>query len=142
MIALPAEDTLMVLVAGEQTGGRFAIIEAREWQGTEPPSHIHSREDEFIFVLEGRLVIEQDGEQFDRASGTGMYLPRGSEHSFRVESPEARLLVTYSPAGLERCLRELAQQDGTGPECQHVERMVGIAARFGVTITGPARPPP
>lgn len=141
MFALPAEDTLTVLVAGEQTGGQFAIIEARERQGAEPPRHIHSREDEFIFVLDGRLTIELDGERFDRGTGTSLLLPSGSEHTFSVEPPEARLLVVYSPAGFESCLRELARPDLAGSECQRIERMVVTAARFGVTITGPARPP-
>ena len=139
MIVMPAQNTWTVLVAGAETGGRFAIIEARERQGAEPPRHIHGREDEFIFVLEGRVTIDREGERFDRPAGSWLFLPRGSEHAVTVASPEARLLVMLAPAGLEECLVEL---DRPGePDASMVERLVGVAARYGVTITGPARPP-
>ncbi len=141
MIAMPAEDTWTVLVSGEQTGGRFAIIEARERQGAEPPRHVHSREDEFIYVLEGRLSIEQDGERFDRPSGTWLFLPRGSEHSFSVESQQARILVMLTPAGLESCQSDLRRAEQPVAEHQRVEQLVAVAARYGVAITGPAQPP-
>lgn len=129
----------MVLVTGEETGERVAIAEACLGHGTESPRLIHSREDVYIYVLDGRLTIERDGERFDRAAGSGLLLPRGSEHTLTVESPAARLLLAISPAGLERCLGELEELEHAGSSELHVERLVALAARFGVAITGPAR---
>jgi hypothetical protein len=63
-------------------------------------------------------------------------LPRGIEHYYVVESDPARLLVVVTPAGLERCLEEVRS---TGR--MTVERLITIAARYGVTITGPAPEP-
>lgn len=140
MIAMPAGRECTVLLAGEQTNGRFAVVETRERPGAEPPRHMHSREDEFVYVLEGRVTFDRDGERFDRPSGAWLFLPRGMEHTFSVESPEARLLVVLSPAGLEHSLRELSQSDAPVDECQAIERMIATAARYGVSITGPARP--
>lgn len=138
----PAQDREWTLrVSGEHTGGRFAVIETRELPGAEPPRHVHSREDELIHVLEGRVTFHRNGERLDGPAGTWIFLPRGSEHSFAVESAEARLLVLLSPAGFESCLRELNQPAEPVPGWQLIERMVATAARYGVTITGPARPP-
>lgn len=141
MIPMPAEDTIQVLVSGEQTGGRFAIIEARERQGAESPRHVHSREDEFIYILDGCLQVHWNGGQLDCRAGSYLYVPRGREHAFTVESEEARLLVMYSPAGLEACLDGIGSADVSGPEAQAVERLVALAAAYGVSITGPARQP-
>ena len=131
-----------VLVAGEHTGGRFAVIETRERPGSEPPRHVHSREDEVVYVLEGRVTYYRDGERLDGPPGTLFYLPRGCEHTFSIETAEARLLVMVSPAGFEGCLRELIQPDEAGEERHDIERLVATAARYGVSITGPSRFPP
>ncbi|CAN5595538.1 hypothetical protein BH23CHL2_BH23CHL2_11870 [soil metagenome] len=141
MIDLSVEGMWTVLAPGELSGGRFAVVEARERRGAAPPRHVHSREDEFIYVLEGQLRVDLDGGRFDRAAGTGMFLPRGIEHSYRVQSEEARLLVLLSPAGLECCIAALVLSCTPDAEHQRIEHLVTIAARYGVAITAPARPP-
>lgn len=140
MTPMQASDTTTVLVSGAQTGGRYAIIEARERQGSESPRHVHSREDEFIYVLDGCLTFHEHGSQRDYCAGSWLYLPRGSEHAFTVESGEARLLVLLSPAGLETCLDDSGQSGVSASEPQAAERLVALAAAYGVSITGPARP--
>jgi quercetin dioxygenase-like cupin family protein len=137
MIAMPAGIQWTVLVNAEQTGGNYTLVEARELPGSEPPRHVHSREDEFVYVLEGRVTFERDGEWLDRPAGTWMFLPRGSEHAFTVQSDDTRLLVLLAPAGLEHCLRELSRSDVPAADPQMVERLVSTMARYGVSITGP-----
>ena len=134
-----------VPVAGEATGGRFALIETRARRGDGPPRHLHTREDEVVYVLEGRLTVYRGEEPLDAPAGTCVLLPRGGEHTYRVESEEARLLVFLLPAGLEGCYRELDQAargaDGApGEGSDQVERLVATAARYGVEITGPGEP--
>ncbi len=124
-----------VLVPGDLTEGRFAIVETRARRGSEPPRHVHSREDELIYVLEGRVTFDRDGERLDGPAGTWVFLPRGCEHTYAVESAAVRLLVILSPAGLETCRCE-PEADQPG-----VERLVAIAARYGVAITSPGWPP-
>ena len=138
---MPAGSQWTVLVAGEQTEGRFAVVEIRQRPGAASPRHMHSREDELIYVLEGRVTFDRDGERLDGPSGTWLFLPRGSEHTFAVESAEARLLVMLAPAGLERCLGESGQPDDPVAEQQGIERLVATAARYGVAITGPGSQP-
>ena len=113
------------------------VIETREKRGAETPRHIHSREDEFIYVLEGRLTFERDGERFEAQAGTWLFMPRGSQHRFSVESAEARLLVMLAPAGIESWLRDLRVPDAKVADANTIERLVSTAARYGVAITGP-----
>ena len=137
MVTIPGAVRWTVLVAGDLTDGRFAVIEAREKRGAEPPRHVHSREDEFIYVLEGRVTFEREGERFEAGPGMWLYLPRGSQHRFSVESAEARLLVMLAPAGIEDWLRDLRLPDTPATDPNTVERLVTTAARYGVAITGP-----
>ena len=121
------------LVRGEQTDGRLAVVDLAEVAGHEPPCHLHTQEDEILCVLEGALTVWV-GEDVHRATvGACLFLPRGIEHGYAVESAGARLLVVLAPAGLEGFFAEAdVSRTGTG-----VERLIGVAARYGVAITGP-----
>ena len=127
----------LVLVSGEQTGGRFAVIETREHRDSAPPRHIHAHEDEIVYVLEGRVLFETAGEQIPASTGSCVFLPRESEHVYRIESDEARLLIVVAPAGLEGYYRELHRPAAHGTVQLEIEGLVTLAARFGLTITGP-----
>ena len=96
-----------VLVAGEETGGRLAAVELRLPGGQASTRHIHAREDELIYVLEGCLICDQDGACVTVASGNSLFLPRGNEHCVRAGVAGARLLVVITPAGLEGYYRRL-----------------------------------
>ncbi len=130
-----------VLIAGEETGGRFALLETVEARGEEPPRHLHHWEDEALYVLDGELAVCL-GEEWHRVpAGAAILLPRGMEHGFAVVGAAARLLSVLAPAGFERFYAELAVPDPA--DRSHVERVITVAARYGVEITGPppSRPP-
>ncbi len=127
----------VVLVSGDQTGGRFSAVETLVRPGSEPPRHVHSREDEVVYVLDGCVTFELDGERHEGLAGTCAVLRRGSEHTFIVESNEARLLVLLLPAGLESWAGVANGEELTGGS-PAVERFVATAARFGVSISGPS----
>ena len=101
MVAIPGAVRWTVLVAGDLTDGRFAVIEAREKRGAEPPRHVHSREDEFIYVLEGR--IEVHSEFYDPVAldvGQGIYIDSSMGHAYVVAEgcEEALVLGVCSSA--------------------------------------------
>lgn len=131
-----------ILVSGGDTGGHFALIEVVAERGAAPPRHVHHREDETIYVLEGEITVHADGAEVPVPAGATMVLPRGREHSFVVESPEARMLTLVSPAGFEDMILELKgpAEPGAASEDGTIERLVSAAARYGCDITGP--PPP
>ena len=120
-------------VCGEQTGGRLAVVETRVVAGQEPPRHVHGNEDEVVYVLDGALTFEVGEERCRASAGSCMFLPRGIEHCYALESPAARLLFLLAPAGIERFFGELTgARDG-----MDAEHLITAAARYGVTITGP-----
>lgn len=126
-----------LLATGTETGGNFALIETRAVKGAGALRHIHKREDELVYLLEGRMLFERGGVRIALGAGECLFLPRAVEHSYRVESDEARLLTTVSPAGIEGYVREMDESQGSAARFQDIERIVVIAARYGISITGP-----
>jgi quercetin dioxygenase-like cupin family protein len=126
------EARITVLVAGEETAGRCGLVQTVEERGAKPPRHLHHREDETLYVIEGSLSVWISGEWVEVPAGTAVFLPRGAEHAFVAVTEKARVLSFFAPAGFERFYREMA---ATGP--LDVERLVTIAARYGCEITGP-----
>jgi quercetin dioxygenase-like cupin family protein len=137
--AFPCMDSVIrLLVAGDRTEGRFALLEVVESRGASHPLHVHSREDEVVYVLEGGVRFYLDGDATERPAGESMLLPKDHEHTYAITSERARLLVMVIPAGLEEYFHDLAQSDGGRCVYQEAERLVVIAARYGVDITGPS----
>jgi hypothetical protein len=109
-----------------------------EQKGTEAPCSIHTREDLAVYVVEGLVRFCVDGEWLSRPAGTCVYLPRGCEHTYAVESERARLLSILIPAGFEGYYREMDDRDGaTWPATPDFERLVTVAAHYGVAIAVP-----
>jgi quercetin dioxygenase-like cupin family protein len=79
--------------------GAFDAVLSRIRSGTEPPPHVHSREDEFFYVFSGEVTFYVDGEVFQVTAGECMFLPRQKPHAFLITSAEAHLFVFLSPGG-------------------------------------------
>ena len=88
-------------LAGEQSGGDWAVVEWRVRAGDEPPVHSHTREDETVYVLDGAITAHVDGENIEVEAGSYAALPKNVPHGLTVRGEEARLLVTLEPAGAE-----------------------------------------
>ncbi len=124
-------------VSGEQTENRYALLEAFGTPGTEPPLHIHEREDEFFYVLDGELLVTRGEEQIRVLPGESVFLPRGVPHTFRIKPPSARALVLISPSGFEQFFWELgvpAPTDELPPDYQYpsMDRILEVSARVGI----------
>jgi quercetin dioxygenase-like cupin family protein len=128
-------ERVTVLVPGERTDGRFALIEMTVGPSSALPLHAHTREDEVIYVLRGEITVHADGASRSCPAGSCVLLPREREHTFRVESDEATLLVLLLPAGLEGHYQELDRSLRTE---RHIERLIAASARYGVEIVGPS----
>ena len=99
----------IIKASGETTGGRCAIIEHLAPRGAGSPLHVHSREDEWFYVLDGELTFWVGGRVINAPAGSFVYGPRGVPHTFAVSSPEARFLLGVEPAGFENFMRALAE---------------------------------
>ena len=129
---------LTVYATAEQTGGAFVLLEERLPRGAEPPPHVHRREDEAFFLLDGSLTVRVGDEEFSARPGSLVFCPRDVPHLLTVESDEARMLVLCTPGGLERMFVELGrpapERTLPPPEAPDVDRVVSVAARFGAEL--------
>jgi quercetin dioxygenase-like cupin family protein len=112
-------------IAGEQSGGDWAVVEWRLHAGDEPPIHTHTREDESIYVLEGAITAFVADQRIDVDAGSYAALPKDVPHGLRVRGDEARLLVTVEPAGAEYLFVRRDENDAD-------------PSRFGIVINGAA----
>lgn len=132
--------TLMHFKAvGADNGGRFWLAEQTAAAGTGVPPHVHAREDELWYVLDGEISFHVGEEEVRTTAGSVVYGPRGVAHAYRVESPTARLLCLGTPAGFEDFFfqtgepaRALAVPPSPGPA--DLERFAAALARFGVRL--------
>jgi mannose-6-phosphate isomerase-like protein (cupin superfamily) len=107
------EVEIVVKAAADTTGGAFAIFEENEPVDT--PLHVHEREDEVFYVLEGDHVFQVGDAEFRVGPGGLVFAPRGVPHAQRRVVPRrGRVLVLTAPAGLEGFFRELAEADRAG----------------------------
>src|SRR6185295_14543983 len=86
-------DIYRFLVVGEDTDGRYALFEAIVPPGGGPPPHIHSREEEGFYVLEGEIAFQLGEELFVAGAGTFANMPVGSLHSFKNESSKPAVML-------------------------------------------------
>jgi quercetin dioxygenase-like cupin family protein len=132
-----------VKASSETTDGRVAVIEHLAPQGAGSPLHVHRREDEWFYVLEGALTFWVGGEVIEAPAGSFVYGPRDVPHTFIVSSAQARFLLVTEPAGFERFMRGLSEpaQTRTIPPPAAVPPdpgpLVGAAAEYGIEILGP-----
>jgi quercetin dioxygenase-like cupin family protein len=127
-------EPVSLLVTGDQTQGQFALVETVVRRTEEPPLHSHTRENEFVYVVQGEVKFYLDGNGMTCAAGDHVFLPKGSEHTYSIESEEARMLVLLMPAGLEGYYQEMNKAVDVE---QSIERLITVSARYGMEIMGP-----
>lgn len=109
------------------TGGGLTVIESRTTGGA--PLHIHTREDEYFYVVEGTISVQCGEEEFEAGPRSFVFLPRGVPHSWDVVGDEATLLLMTVPAMLEEFLHEYHQAFSKPPEERN-----RVAAKYGITF--------
>jgi quercetin dioxygenase-like cupin family protein len=131
------------LATSEDTHGQFALIEAVGRRGNVPPPHIHHREEETYYVLEGEMTFSVGGQTIKATPGTMVCLPRDVAHSFVIDSEQLRVLILLTPAGLEGWFKEfsvpapamtLPPADETG--YREIQSMLEAAPRYGIEFVG------
>lgn len=118
------------------TGGAFSLIEGHVMPpGFESPYHVHSKEDEAFYVLEGEMAFIVDGKWLVGGAGTYAFGPRNLPHGFKVlgDTP-ARMLLLATPGGFDGFVNELRQPEPAPPDMGVV---MAAAARYGIEILGP-----
>ena len=100
-------DVYRFLATGDNTHGTYAMWEAIVPPGGGPPPHVHSREEEGFYILEGVITIQAGEQKIVSTAGMFVNMPIGMPHSFKNESSKpAKMLITVAPAGLENLFFE------------------------------------
>ncbi|HXJ18241.1 MAG TPA: quercetin 2,3-dioxygenase [Candidatus Polarisedimenticolia bacterium] len=126
--------TMRLIATAAGTGGRFTVFEQVTPVGWGPPRHVHSREDEIFYILEGAYELHVGDERRTVSPGASAVLPRGIPHGFRnVASTPSRLLSVIAPGGLEEYFLAVAKCSPPPNPAQLVE----LARPFGLTLLPP-----
>jgi mannose-6-phosphate isomerase-like protein (cupin superfamily) len=137
---------MSIKATAESTGGAFGLVESLVAPGFSPPLHIHHREDETFYVLEGELTMKCGDRTFRAVAGAFVFLPRDVPHTFVVEGDQpARMLTLLTPGGGEGVFIEggrPAEHAGLPPATPpDIEGLKRVSGRFGAEIIGPPMAP-
>lgn len=128
-----------VVLASEDTGKATSILWSQTQGPGGPPMHVHDDADETFYVLEGRTRFVVAGEEVVIDVGEAAYVPRGSEHTYRVLAENGGTqLIILAPGGFEHFFAAVAAEGLTIPE--DMPRISEIAAQFQLRFTGPPLP--
>jgi len=148
-VTMPSEGRTMAVVGdvyrfmatGDDTNGKYAFWEAIVPPGGGPPPHVHSREEEGFYILEGEITFLIGEKRVVATAGTFANMPVGTPHSFKNESDKpARMLIVVAPAGLENMFFEVGMplDDGATtalpPTKAEIEKLIAVAPRYGIEL--------
>jgi quercetin dioxygenase-like cupin family protein len=103
-------DCLAVIKAtAADTGGRMSIVEVTEAPGAEAPLHVHKRDDEAFWILEGDVTIEVGDTTIECHAGDYAFGPHGIPHRYSVGDAGCRMLFILLPGGFEDLVREMGR---------------------------------
>jgi quercetin dioxygenase-like cupin family protein len=131
-----------ILVSAEQTNNSLFIAEFTFLPGSEPPRHVHTVEDEFIFVKEGEVTFFCGDDIIQAKAGDSVLLPKNIPHHFVITSPYVKGLFVTTPATFGNFLKGISMPyEGTeppevqGPPTEEaIGQMVALMASFGINL--------
>jgi quercetin dioxygenase-like cupin family protein len=137
-------DVYRFLATGEDTNGKYALFEAVVPPGGGPPPHVHSREEEGFYVLQGQITFTIGEQRLTAGAGMFANMPVGTPHSFKNEGSEpARMLISVAPAGLEQMFFEVGvplaegATTATPPMKEEIDKLLKVAPKYGIEIRLP-----
>jgi mannose-6-phosphate isomerase-like protein (cupin superfamily) len=140
----PAPRRPFIRVRSHDTGGLLALGEVRLPPLTAGPTlHVHTREDEMFFVLEGVLTMQLGDQLHEIAAGGLAWGARGTPHAFaNLASQQLRIMILWIPGGVERLFDEMEAYLQTVAGTPDEEVVAAINARYGAKRVGPQIPVP
>src|SRR6187549_1173338 len=122
------------MIDGSEADERFSLVEhPMSPRALAAPLHMHTREDEYSFVLEGRMGALLGDDVVEAGPGDLVYKPRGQWHTFWNAGDEpARILEIISPAGFERFFQELSDMGGV--IAADPDEVAELSRRYGLEM--------
>jgi quercetin dioxygenase-like cupin family protein len=133
---------MSILISAHDTNGSFSLMHGFEIKGLEPPPHIHTKEDESFYIMNGEINYTVGKEVLNAKSGDWVFLPRNIQHSFQVLTDQAEVLIHLSPGGFEDYFIEMsepAKELVIPPRPQgppDVKKIVATASKYGIIFPG------
>ncbi|HZX68148.1 MAG TPA: cupin domain-containing protein [Candidatus Elarobacter sp.] len=123
-----------VKLSRAESGGELTVIEDVIPPQTGPPLHVHARENETYYILEGEFEFTCGEDVVRGGAGTFVHAPRGLPHRyFNIGETPGRMLFSFTPGGIEAFFGELTERkDELAPPL-----MMTIAAKYGITMIPP-----
>jgi quercetin dioxygenase-like cupin family protein len=132
-IRSPLGGDLTHLVRGEHSNGALAALDVINRPGEGPPLHIHAREDETVYLLEGEFRWKLGDELSGGGPGSFIYIPRGVPHTWQIVGEgNGRMLVTFFPAGMEGFFDRLSSMTEFD-----LDEFKSAAEAHGMEVVGP-----
>jgi quercetin dioxygenase-like cupin family protein len=133
------------LTSGDDTGGAFDVSVVTQPAGIATPLHVHTREAEAFYVLEGTMTYRAGDDTYQLRAGSFIYLPADVPHAFRVTGSGVRFLGLTAPSGLMALYDEVGVPaadrelpDGRGLAfADEVSRWNELGPRYGLRVVGP-----
>lgn len=100
------------LVTGAESGGSYFTLLVDVGPELGPPPHVHHREEEQFYVLDGELTYWVGDQTFQATAGDFIHIPRETVHWFKNGPRHSRLLATFAPAGIEEFFRIIGEPAG------------------------------
>lgn len=144
-------DTYTVLLSGDDTGGRFTLIDMYVPPGGGPPMHRHDYEETFV-ILDGRLDLTFRGIIQVAGAGTAVNVPANAPHQFRNSSDApARLLCISAPPGQDEFFAAIGDRVpgrtsppprlGQAARAARIAKAIELAPRYRSELLPPAAGP-
>jgi mannose-6-phosphate isomerase-like protein (cupin superfamily) len=138
-------DLITFKVVSEDTEGAFSLVEGQTPPQGGPPPHIHHREDEWLYVVEGEYELLDNDRTIRATAGSCVYLPKGRLHTFKnVGDGPGKVLFLYRPGGFEKYFGEpgigepVADPSSPIPEGPpDIERVMAVSREYDLEIPPP-----
>lgn len=139
------ENRITFLAGKEDTGGAYAWWADDPPAHAGPPRHLHSREEEGFYILEGSATFQAGAHFAEACAGSFIGVPRGVTHAFQAGPKGARMLTWVAPAGHEGFFREFGvpiDRPPPGPDdFPDIVRLNTVALKYGAVYLGPSDQP-
>lgn len=128
---------------GKETGGSFTLIDQVIQPDSGPPPHIHYREDETFYILDGKFSFLNGEEQIEASAGHFIYIPKGTLHTFKnIGDVQGKLLTLISPAGLEEFFEKIGtsaidMQNPPPVDPGIIEKIIALAPHYHLELKLP-----
>jgi quercetin dioxygenase-like cupin family protein len=132
-IGNPLGGQVMFKLRDAQSGGSLIAFETVVGPGEGPPLHTHANEDETLYVIEGQVRFRLGDELETAPVGSFVFIPRGLPHTWQNHGDgPARMLIHFSPSGMERFFDSFARLDAPGADA-----FATLGGEVGMAVVGP-----